>query len=166
MIKDHVKTKKYLEKKLKNIGECRIWAGTVDKTSGLGRMSVDGKLRAVHRIAYELYIGLLPDDVHITQICGNRLCCKKEHLRIKKDEYEEEMMKKLFIEEERGFKKGQISEETFENYRELYGEPNKRGMIATSTYFDYYYQFKIDKDFEIRVKMRVWAGGEREYIVF
>jgi hypothetical protein len=39
---------------------CRVWTGHRDK-NGYGRISIDRRLRYAHRVAYELYVGPIPD---------------------------------------------------------------------------------------------------------
>ena len=62
---------------------CWIWMGSVDKT-GYGVLPVkkNGKGRKVwaHRLAYELYVGLIPEGFEIDHLCRNRRCVNPGHL--------------------------------------------------------------------------------------
>lgn len=57
---------------------CWEWTGTTAR--GYGYMSVDGKPRPVHRIAYELVIGPIPVNRVLDHLCRNRRCCNPDHL--------------------------------------------------------------------------------------
>lgn len=72
-----------LEPRLDRSGDCWIWLGGVKKGSGYGSFNVAGKNYAPHRVAYEEWVGTIPDGGRVTQTCGERLCCKPDHLRLK-----------------------------------------------------------------------------------
>lgn len=60
-------------------GDCWLWLGhRTDK--GYGRMSVDGRLVRVHRLAYEHFVGPIPNGLQIDHLCRNRACVKPSHL--------------------------------------------------------------------------------------
>jgi len=54
---------------------CWIWTGTV-QANGYGRYG----LKYAHRLAYELYVGEIPEDLHIDHLCRNTLCVNPEHM--------------------------------------------------------------------------------------
>lgn len=63
---------------------CHTWTGALNEF-GYGRISVrcpDGKHRPrkAHRVAYELFVGPIPDDLQIDHLCRNRACWNPEHL--------------------------------------------------------------------------------------
>lgn len=60
-------------------GECWVWTGA-DSGNGYGRISVRGKTRATHIVAYRLYVGEVPKGMVLDHDCRNRLCCNPEHL--------------------------------------------------------------------------------------
>lgn len=41
---------------------------------------VDGKSRTAHRVAYELYVGSIPDDLSVLHTCDNPWCINPKHL--------------------------------------------------------------------------------------
>jgi hypothetical protein len=50
------------------------------KENGYGRVNVGGKLWHSHRLAYEAFIGEIPDGLDLDHLCRNRACCNPEHL--------------------------------------------------------------------------------------
>jgi hypothetical protein len=59
--------------------ECWIWTGSVNER-GYGRLSIDGKPRRVHRIAYELMVGEIPEGLELDHLCNRRACVNPWHL--------------------------------------------------------------------------------------
>ena len=61
--------------------ECWEWPGA-DSGNGYGRISVDGKTRATHIVAYELFTGTrVPDGMVLDHTCRNRACFNPGHLK-------------------------------------------------------------------------------------
>lgn len=60
-------------------GECWIWRGAL-LASGYGQMKSCGKNRRVHRVAYELAYGPVPDGLVIDHLCRVKACCRPDHL--------------------------------------------------------------------------------------
>ena len=59
--------------------ECWPWQGSCK--NGYGTFRVDGKDILVHRFAYALKYGQLPDDMMGTHKCNNRSCCNWDHIK-------------------------------------------------------------------------------------
>jgi len=60
-------------------GSCWITGFTV-RSNGYAGMRFEGKMHYVHRIAYRLLVGPIPEGLSLDHKCGNRLCCNPEHL--------------------------------------------------------------------------------------
>ena len=59
---------------------CWVWTGAVS-TGGYGRIGIDGnRLAQAHRVAYQLYVGPIPEGLHVDHLCRNRLCVNSDHL--------------------------------------------------------------------------------------
>ncbi len=56
--------------------------GWTDKPShyGYSRINVDGKALLAHRVAYELFVGEIPDGFTLDHLCRNRACVSPFHL--------------------------------------------------------------------------------------
>jgi hypothetical protein len=65
------------------LGPCWQWTGCVHR-SGFGIIGHEGKKKLVHRVAWELVHGPLPSRVLIEQVCGNRLCVRLDHFRLRR----------------------------------------------------------------------------------
>jgi hypothetical protein len=73
-------------------GECWLWTGWPGG-GGYGYLRVNGKKIGAHRVAYELFIGPIPEGLHLDhkchtedascpggRTCPHRLCVNPEHL--------------------------------------------------------------------------------------
>lgn len=60
-------------------GGCWIWTGRTSR-NGYGRISVRNTERAVHRVMFMLFGGVVFDGEVIDHRCRNRACCNPEHL--------------------------------------------------------------------------------------
>jgi len=68
-----------LDSKTDKSGDCWLWTGSKN-AAGRGQMLVDGKSKGVHRIAYEMEHGVIPEGFLVEQTCGNSACIHPEHL--------------------------------------------------------------------------------------
>lgn len=58
---------------------CRIWTGAKND-KGYGLINVNGVRVYTHRLAYELFVGPIPDGLVIDHLCRNPPCCNPSHL--------------------------------------------------------------------------------------
>ncbi len=73
-----------IKSNIKYVGRCWIWQGCTSgngKTGyGYGRITIDGRTSAVHRVMYVCYHGYIGPHMQVDHICRNRLCCNPKHL--------------------------------------------------------------------------------------
>jgi hypothetical protein len=60
-------------------GECWLYNGFVER-NGYARMTVLGVRYLVHRLAYEAFVGPIPQGYEIDHLCFVRHCCNPDHL--------------------------------------------------------------------------------------
>ncbi|HEY9411764.1 MAG TPA: HNH endonuclease signature motif containing protein [Jiangellaceae bacterium] len=58
---------------------CWEWTGSRDR-KGYGYIGVSGKSRRAHRVAYELYVSRIPNDLTIDHLCRNTWCVNPLHM--------------------------------------------------------------------------------------
>jgi len=66
------------------VGEagCWTWSLYIDKR-GYGRLTHNRKPGyQAHRLAYELFVGPIPEGFFIDHLCWNTACCNPQHLRV------------------------------------------------------------------------------------
>jgi len=62
-----------------DLGPCWLWTGYRDKF-GYGYMGIASKPIGVHRVAWEILVGPIPDGLTIDHLCRNTSCVNPEHL--------------------------------------------------------------------------------------
>ena len=45
-------------------------------------ITLNGKLYIIHKLAWELYYGEIPDKMYVMHECGNKKCCNPDHLEL------------------------------------------------------------------------------------
>lgn len=58
---------------------CWVWTGATT-TAGYGLLKVQYRKRAAHRLAYEHYIGPIPEGLQVDHLCRVRSCVNPDHL--------------------------------------------------------------------------------------
>ncbi len=58
---------------------CWEWLGGLT-SSGYGKFWLDGGTVLAHRVAYELWVGPIPEDLHLDHLCRRRSCVNPTHL--------------------------------------------------------------------------------------
>lgn len=59
---------------------CWLWQGRPSLSGGYGRVRIAGVLYYAHRVAYEAFIGPIPDGLTIDHLCRVTLCINPAHL--------------------------------------------------------------------------------------
>jgi HNH endonuclease len=67
------------ERLAKTANGCWLWTGMLN-SNGYGLVKHDGRRLMVHRVAYELRIGSIPDGLYLDHLCRDRACCNPSHL--------------------------------------------------------------------------------------
>ena len=75
---DSADSLRYYSERLPN--GCLIWTGAVAQRTGYGLKRHEGRLMGVHRVAYILSHGPIPDGMEVDHLCFNRLCIEPDHL--------------------------------------------------------------------------------------
>lgn len=58
---------------------CWIWQKATAK-NGYGQIGHEGRTRSTHRLAYETFVGPVPEGLQLDHLCRVRACCNPEHL--------------------------------------------------------------------------------------
>lgn len=56
------------------------WLWKTPHTNGYGYISVDSKKQLAHRLAYQWFVGEIPDGLEIDHLCRRRSCVNPTHL--------------------------------------------------------------------------------------
>ncbi len=62
-----------------SLGPCLMWTKCVDK-NGYGRVTIERKTLRVHRVAWELVHGPIPEDKAVQHLCNTPACSNVSHL--------------------------------------------------------------------------------------
>jgi hypothetical protein len=66
--------------KVDTTGDCWEWTAARQQ-NGYGHFGVGGHRKVTaHRLAYELFVGPIPEGLHIDHLCRNRACVNPAHL--------------------------------------------------------------------------------------
>jgi len=68
-------------KKVEATGFCWLWTAHVTP-KGYGQFGLDGKMRSVHRLAYEWLVGPIPEEMVLDHLCRVRHCVNPDHLEV------------------------------------------------------------------------------------
>ena len=66
---------------IRTLNGCLEWMGGTNP-DGYGKLYLDGKTVATHRIAWENVNGPIPDGMLVLHSCDNPPCCELTHLRL------------------------------------------------------------------------------------
>lgn len=66
--------------KVRKTSDCWVWQGA--NNNGYGCIKVSGTNKYVHRVAWELENGPIPEGLTIDHLCKNRACVRLSHLEL------------------------------------------------------------------------------------
>jgi hypothetical protein len=68
--------------KVDRTGACWVWAASKFK-SGYGKFRLNGRTRRAHRVAWELFRGVIPEGLLVLHgPCNDRACVNPDHLQL------------------------------------------------------------------------------------
>lgn len=59
---------------------CWEWAGAVDRKTGYGKLSYEGRVTTAHRASYTALVGPIPQGLVVDHLCRNKVCVRPSHL--------------------------------------------------------------------------------------
>lgn len=68
-----------IKARIRREGDCLIWTGA-HTADGYGNIGVHGESLRVHRVAYILARGPIPDDLVLDHLCRRRDCVNPDHM--------------------------------------------------------------------------------------
>lgn len=75
---------RFAEKWMPGEDGCWQWTGAIELSQGYGQIRTGGpgggRRTRAHRVAYELYVGPIPEGLQIDHLCRNRGCVNPSHL--------------------------------------------------------------------------------------
>lgn len=58
---------------------CWLWSGAVTP-AGYGKIAINRRLKAAHRLSYEMNVGPIPEGLEIDHLCKVKCCVNPAHL--------------------------------------------------------------------------------------
>ena len=72
-------TRDHFERHILKGDGCWLWTGSLNN-KGYGQWGQNGRTRSAHRVAYEFYVGPIPEGLTIDHLCRTRHCVRPDHL--------------------------------------------------------------------------------------
>jgi hypothetical protein len=67
--------------KVDRSGDCWLWTAGLN-AKGYGAFYQQGTMRRAHRVAFEHFVGPVPEGLELDHSCRNRACVNPAHLRV------------------------------------------------------------------------------------
>lgn len=61
---------------------CWLWTAATDGDGRYGSVQHNGRVQRAHRVAYEMLVGPVPNDLELDHLCRVTLCVKPAHLEV------------------------------------------------------------------------------------
>ena len=61
--------------------DCWLWTACKNRR-GYGEFQFNGKRTHAHRVAYQLFVGPIPEGYHVDHMCKNKACVRPDHLQV------------------------------------------------------------------------------------
>lgn len=78
LVRDNPLAAKLIERS-RDDGDCWVWTGS-GGPNGYGFIAVEGRTRKVHRVAYEVFCGKIPEGLAVCHHCDRPACINPFHL--------------------------------------------------------------------------------------
>lgn len=72
-------TREFFERHILKGDGCWLWTGALNN-KGYGQWGQNGRTRSAHRVAYEFFVGPIPEGLTIDHLCRVRRCVRPDHL--------------------------------------------------------------------------------------
>jgi hypothetical protein len=59
---------------------CWLWTGALSGSRKYGSFYYDGRMQKAHRVAYQIFVGPVPDGLDLDHLCRVPSCCNPDHL--------------------------------------------------------------------------------------
>jgi hypothetical protein len=69
-------------KNIEKTDECWLWKGALRGRVGHGVITVGQRIRAAHRVSYEMNVGPIPDGMVVRHLCNTPNCVRPDHLAV------------------------------------------------------------------------------------
>ncbi len=70
---------RFMESVKFRVDGCWTWTGA-RQPEGYGKFELEGRTRVAHRVSYELFIGPIPEGMHLDHLCHEPSCVNPDHL--------------------------------------------------------------------------------------
>lgn len=62
--------------------KCLVWQASSNRGSGYGQVRWKQRVVSSHRLAYEAFVGEIPESSVVHHTCANKICINPKHLQL------------------------------------------------------------------------------------